>query len=184
MKTAFRTAALVSFVTLAVTLFAAISASGQAEAARDFDPMAAYPAAKLAASKITSNVTAISLSATRNAQASSSTSGCASFTWVWTVVGQDGVFVDVAVSPSGVKVLNHESRMILADQSLFDPAKVTIKGNDVLAIAMRAVQSSQPTDLYLGASLVTSGASELRWSVGFEHSEMGVDGDSGDVLLN
>ena len=76
MKNVFRTAALVSFVTLALTLFTAISASNQAEAARNFDPMAAYPAARLAASKITSNVTAISLSATRNAGASSSTSGC------------------------------------------------------------------------------------------------------------
>ena len=53
MKNVFRTAALVSFVTLALTLFTAISASNQAEAARNFDPMAAYPAARLAASKIT-----------------------------------------------------------------------------------------------------------------------------------
>ena len=183
MKNLFRTAALVSVLAIAVSCGAVIDSSNSSEdlAAKSFDPMAAYPQAKLAASGITSGITAISLSATRKETASMKSTSSTSFTWVWTVVGADGMFVDVEVSPSGAKVIDHERRMIVAYQATFEPKNVSVTGTDVLTLAAQQ-KSGLPTDLYLGANVIDSGASQLRWAVGFANGEVLVDGDTGDIV--
>ena len=166
---------------LAVAALAVAIACGSAVQASDnhFDPMAAYGQARALAAGFTADPRALSLSATQKPHSKSAQAG--SFTWVWTLVGQDGTFVDVEVSPAGAHVLAHEPRALWSRQATFDPAKVAVSGSDVLAIAMQQ-KIGEPTDLFLGANVVGSGASELRWAVGFQSGQLDVDGDSGDIV--
>ncbi len=176
MKSTYRITALVAFVSIAVSCGLAVDNSSED---RSFDPMGSYAQAKKAAGSYTTGLTAISLAATQkaHAQAKSNTNA---FTWIWTLVGQDGMFVDVEVTPSGAKVLNHERRMIMANQATFEPSKVSVTSGDVLAIAAQQ-KPGLPTNLYLGARILDSGASELRWSVGYSSGELSIDGDTGDI---
>ena len=65
--------------------------------------------------------------------------------------------------------------------SRFEPKNVSVTGTDVLTLAAQQ-KSGLPTDLYLGANVIDSGASQLRWAVGFANGEVLVDGDTGDIV--
>ncbi len=183
MKNILCVAALSSILSIAACDMAGAGngASADEQSARSFDPMAAYAHVTKLASAYTSNVSAVSLSATRQAGASATASVCSSFTWIWTVVGQDGTFVDVELSPNGSKVLAHEQRRLSSGQTTFEPRNVAVAAADAIAIAGQQ-KLGPPSDLYLDASVAANGSTAARWSVGFPKNELTLDGETGDLI--
>jgi len=170
-----------SFVTSCGNSNQELAARADDMSSKSFDPMAAYAHVQKLASQYTRNVAAVSLSATRQAGASATGSVCSSFTWIWTVVGEDGTFVDVELGPKGSKILAHEHRMLSVGQTTFDPEKVAVAAADAIAIAGQQ-KMGPPSDLYLDASVTATGAAAARWSVGFSKSEMTLDAETGDAI--
>ena len=180
MKTIFRTIAIVCFLSLITACGGAIDdATNTDDLSKKFDPIVAYPSVLKAASAYTTNISAVTLKGTRTATASKTKSSCTSFSWIWTVAGSDGIFVDVQVNASGTKVLAHEHRFFYAGQASFDPTRVLVNAQDLLAISAD-LETEQPTSLFLGSSLATE-VTGPRWAAQFADATLTIDGVTGDV---
>ena len=181
MKNVIRAAAIASLISLTACGGATSdAASGNDDLTSSFDPVAQFAAVQRAASQYTSGIVAVSLSGQREAAASLSKSSCSSFAWVWTVMGSDGMFVDVQVNASGVKVLAHEHRMLFAGEGTFDPTTLVVDAQDVLSISS-SMEQAQPTSIQLSAGL----AQELtgpHWAVTYpENESMTIDALTGQT---
>jgi len=181
MKSLFRAATLACLLSLVTACGGAMDdASGSADLSSKFDPVGDYAAVLKAAGKYTKNIVAVSLNGTRQEGASATKSSCSSFAWVWTVMGSDGMFVDVQVNASGVKVLAHEHRMLFAGEGTFDPTTLVVDAQDVLSISS-SMEQAQPTSIQLSAGL----AQELtgpHWAVTYpENESMTIDALTGQT---
>jgi hypothetical protein len=180
MKNLFRAALLVSFLSLATACGGPVNdaAADTEDLTSNFDPVAQFAQVQKTATAYTKNVVAVSLNGTRQAHASTSQSSCTSFAWVWTVMGSDGVFVDVQINSSSVKVLKHEKRFLFTGQATFDPTKVLVDGRDLLVLA-GSLNMGQPTNVTLGSTLAAQ-VTGPRYSVTFpSNGYMTIDGVTG-----
>jgi hypothetical protein len=180
MKNLFRAALIVSLLSLATACGGPINdtAADSEDLTSNFDPVAQFAQVQKAASAYAKNVVAVSLNGTRQAHASTSQSNCTSFAWIWTVMGSDGVFVDVQINSAGVKVLKHEKRFLFTGQATFDPAKVLVDGRDLLVLA-GSLNMGQPTNVTLGSTLAAQ-VTGPRYSVTFpSNGYMTIDGVTG-----
>ena len=141
-----------------------------------FEPIAAFGQVTKAAAPYTSNVVAVSLQAQR-AKGSRATS-VSGYTWIWTVMGDNGTFVDVQVSASGATVLDAAPRRLYAGQGTFDPATVLVDGADLLTLA-RLFGLDTPSALSLGTTLATEGSGP-RWAVTADNGTLIIDGVTGE----
>jgi hypothetical protein len=147
--------------TLLCSALFAVAACGGAEVADDgasddlavsgpFEPLEHFDSAQKLAAKYAKNPVAVALHGARSGDAMQTNS--AAYTWTWTLMGEGGIFVDVLSGPKGNKVIAHEKRYLFAGQGTFKPAALTVNGDDVVQLVMKA-GLSQPTDLTLGAGL-------------------------------
>jgi len=183
MNKLFRAALAASVLSLATACGGPVddAASSSSDAlTSNFDPVLQFAAVKKAASQYTSNIVAVSLSGQREATASTTRSTCASFLWVWTVMGSDGTFVDVQLNASGAKVLAHQKRFLFAGEATFDPGSVLVDAQDLLAIAA-TLGMGQPTQISLSSTLAAE-TTGPRWDVIFPEGTMTIDGVTGKTV--
>ena len=147
--------------TLLCSALFAIAACGGAEVADDgasddlavtgpFEPVEHFAAVQKLAAKYANKPVAVALHGARSGDAMQPNS--AAYTWTWTLMGEGGIYLDVLSGPKGNKVIAHEKRYTFAGMGTFVPSALTVNGDDVVQLVLKA-GFSQPSDLSLGAGL-------------------------------
>ncbi|MBS2022142.1 MAG: hypothetical protein JST92_07000 [Deltaproteobacteria bacterium] len=140
----------------------------------NYEPTAQWKAVAAKASALTKNPKAVNL-----------TGGLAStkrhYDWTWTVMGEDGLYVTLSASTSGVKVLHSEHRQTFVAPALFTPDTLTVDSLDALNLLAKE-SCVKPGSLDLGGPV--AGAA-IRWAAECTETKMlFVDAVSGKVAKN
>jgi hypothetical protein len=143
-----------------------------------FEPFDHYAAVAKLASKVAASPSAVSLHGVP-LKGAANPGDVAAYEWTWTLLGKDGMFVEVSSGPAGNKVLSHEKRYLFAGQATFDPAQLAVNATDALQLVLKAGLTA-PRDLQLAATLASG--SRARWSVDGGAKDATVDATTGDLI--
>jgi hypothetical protein len=154
------------------------SADAKPQPAAVYEPFDHYAAVKKLAAKYATNPVAVTLHGTP-AKGVTKLTDAGSYTWMWTLAGNDAMFVDISAGPNGNKVLAHERRYFFAGQGTFDPTKLAVNGNDAFQLAKQAGLAA-PKDMQLTASLTQAPAA--HWSLDCGTKSASVDAMTGNLV--
>lgn len=166
---------------LAIALLASVSfaCGGQVEdasgadlaAAQAFQPMQSFSSALTAAAKYATHPVALSLEGNLATDQKS-------YAWVWTMWGENGIFVDVQVSAAGTKVLSHEKRELFVGQASFDPKKIAVDPEKVISICHKH-HAGTAQQLRLSAPMTRNSAP--HWFVDTGAKQLYIDATTGEI---
>ncbi len=173
--------------TLLCSALFAVAACGGAEVADDgssddlavsgpFEPVEHFASAQRLAARYAKNPVSVALRGARSGDAMQTNS--AAYTWTWSLMGEGGMYVDVVSGPKGNKVIAHEKRFTFAGMGTFVPSALTVNGDDVVQLLMKA-SLSQPSELTLGAGLTHQMAP--TWSATCGKKVVQVDATTGSI---